>query len=76
MNTKYNIKDMVGGDKKVNFVRYRKGELIFVTDNGFEFPVPITDTGDGVYHAQDTAMLYMKYIKKQIKNIEATENGE
>jgi hypothetical protein len=74
-----NIKDMVTGDKKVTFVRYRKGELIYTTECGFEFPVPIADTGDADFLAQDRAMLFMRYIRKQIKAIEldqATENLE
>ena len=61
---------MVKDGKKVNFVRYRHGELIYVTECGFEFPVPIDDTGDGVFLAQDKAMLFMRYIRLHIKAIE------
>jgi hypothetical protein len=62
-----NIKDMVGSGKKVKFIRFRKGELIYSTENGFEFPVPSDSIGDGVLYAEDQAGLYMKYIRKQIK---------
>lgn len=65
-----NIKDMVGNGKKVTFVRFRKNELIYVTETGFEFPVPVNDTGDGVFLAEDKAMLFMRYIRKQIKSVE------
>lgn len=61
-----NIKDMVAG-KKVTFVRYRKGELIYVTDNGFEFPVRADEIDDAVLYASDKAGLYIKYIKRQLK---------
>lgn len=61
---------MVSGGKKVNFVRYRKGELIYVTESGFEFPVPTDDTGDGVFLAEDRAMLFMRYIRKHIESVE------
>jgi hypothetical protein len=61
------MKDMVGNGKKVKFIRFRKGELIYSTENGFEFPVPLDSTGDGVLYAEDQAGLYMKYIRKQIK---------
>ena len=65
----YNVKDMVRDGKRVRFVRYRHGELIYVTECGFEFPVPIDDTGDGVFLAEDKAMLFMRYIRKQIEAI-------
>lgn len=65
-----NIKDMVKDNKKVRFLRYRKGELIYTTECGFEFPVPIDDVGDGVFLSEDKAMLFMRYIRKHIQNIE------
>lgn len=65
-----NIKDMVKDNKKVKFLRYRKGELIYITECGFEFPVPIDDVGDGVFLSEDKAMLFMRYIRKHIQNIE------
>lgn len=67
----YNVKDMVKDGKKVIFVRYRKGELIYVTECGFEFPVPVEDTGDGVFLAEDKAMLFMRYIRKHIASVQA-----
>lgn len=66
----YDVKAMVK-DKHVTFVKYRKGELIYVTECGFEFPVPVADTGDGIFLAQDRALMYMRYIRKHIENIEA-----
>lgn len=64
----YNIKDMVK-DKKVTFVRYRRGELWYITECGFDFPVPITDTGDADFQAVEKAMLFMRYIRKHINYI-------
>lgn len=72
----YNIKDMVKNGKKVTFVKFRKGELIYTTECGFEFPVPVNDTGDGVFNATDKAMLFMRYIRKHITNINAELNKE
>ena len=66
-----NIKDMVSNGKKVTFVRYKQKELWYVTECGFEFPVPVDDTGDGVFLAVDKAMMFMRYIRKHIANIEA-----
>ena len=65
MNT---LKEMVSGDKKVRFLYYRKGDLWYITECGFVFPVPIADTGDGTFVAEDRAMLFMRYIRKYIES--------
>lgn len=65
-----NVKDMVTDNKMVTFVCYRKGELIYKTECGFHFPVPISDIGDATFNATDRAILFMRYIKKQIKEVE------
>lgn len=64
-----NIKDHISGF--VHFVCYGKGELWYRTDSGLEFPVPISDTQDGIFLAKDRAMLFMRYIRKHLANIEA-----
>ena len=63
------IQDHIKG--LVNFLYYSKGELWYETGTGFEFPVPIDDTGDGIFLARDRAMLFMRYIRKHLANIEA-----
>ena len=65
----YNIKEMLK-NKTVKFVKYRKGELIYTTECGFEFPVPISDTGDGVFKDVDKALTFMRWVRKQIIEIE------
>ena len=67
-----NIKSMVSDGKRVHFNFYRKGELWYKTECGFQFAVPISDAGDGVFLADDRAMLYMRYIRKQL---EANKEG-
>lgn len=57
------IKEMVSG-KQVKFLRYQRKELWYVTECGFEFPVPIDDTGDASFSASDKAILFMRWIKK------------
>ena len=64
--SKYNLKDMVAGNKLVTFTEYRKGNLWYETECGFEFPVPVDDIGDGIFKAQDRAMLFMRYIRKHL----------
>jgi len=62
------LPQMVKG-KLVTFEFYRKQELWYVTDDGFKFPVPIDDTGDGTFLASDKATLFMRYIRKQLEEI-------
>lgn len=54
-------------DKKVKFKYYRDGELWYETEDGFEFPVPIGDTGTGVFKAEDKAILFMRWIRKRME---------
>ena len=62
-----NIKEMVKDGKKVTFIHYKDSELWYRTECGFEFPVPISDTGAATFLAADRAMLFMRYIRKHIE---------
>ena len=64
------LKDMVKDKKTVSFEFYRKGELWYSTECGFMFPVPIEDTGDGTFLKNDKALLFMRYIRKHLKDIQ------
>jgi hypothetical protein len=59
------LKDLIKG-KKVHFTFYRDGELWYETEDGFNFPVPIADTGTGIFKAEDGAIQYMRWIRKQL----------
>lgn len=59
------LKELVKG-KQVHFKFYRDGELWYETDDRFEFPVPISDTGTGIFHAHDGAIQYMRWIRKHL----------
>ena len=65
------LKEMVSNGNLVTFQRYSKGNLWYSTTDGFEFPVPIDDTGDGTFVAIDKAILFMRYIRKHLAAIEA-----
>ena len=69
--------DMVK-DKRVKFIHYCDKELWYVTECGFEFPVPITDVGNATFLADDKAILFMRYIRKHMEMIEEAkkEYGE
>ena len=47
------IKEMVSDNKKVKFTYYREGELFYQTECGFEFPVPVADTGNASFLAEE-----------------------
>ena len=56
---------------------YTKGELwykINVEDKILEFPVPISDTGDGTFLSSDKATLFLRYIRKHLEHIEEGKN--
>lgn len=69
------IKEMVSNNKKVRFVRYQKKELWYVTEDGFEFPVPIEDCGDGDFKSEDKALVFMRWIRIHLKSIEDGRRG-
>lgn len=73
MHKGLSIKDLVSNGKMARFTNYRKGNLWYITDDGFEFPVPIEDVGDGIFKAEEKAMMLMRYIRKHKEVIEAKE---
>lgn len=68
------IKDMVK-DKVVKFLFYKEGELWYVTECGFEFPVPISDAGTAAFNSEDKAILFMRWIRKHIALIDEAKEG-
>jgi hypothetical protein len=66
LNTR-SIKEMVNNNQKVAFQFYRDGQLWYVTECGFEFPVPVAEAGTATFLAQDRAILFMRYIRKHIE---------
>ncbi len=62
---------MVKDQKKAKFSFYRDRELWYVTECGFEFPVPIKDIGATLFKAEHKAVELMKWIRKQMEMIEA-----
>lgn len=58
------LKELVENNR-VKFECYRDKELWYATNCGFKFPVPIEDVGTGVFAAEDKAVLFMRWIRKQ-----------
>jgi hypothetical protein len=67
------LKEMVSNNQKVNFSYYRGGDLWYKTECGFLFPVPISDIGEATFLAEDRAMLFMRYIRKYLSEIEGEQ---
>jgi hypothetical protein len=63
------IKDCIRSN--VEFLYYRKGDLYYRCENGFVFTVPVEDTGDASFNATDRAMLFMRWIRKELAKVEA-----
>lgn len=60
------IKEMVSNNKQVHFEFYQNANLNYKTENGFAFPVPTAEAGDAAVLAQDKAMFFMRYIRKEL----------
>ena len=69
------IKNLVKPGMQVHFTHYQKNYLWYRHDNGFEFPVPVEDTQDGMFLASDKAMLFMRYMRKELARIEDGRNS-
>jgi len=54
-------------DKKARFKFYSDGELWYTTENGFEFPIPISDTGTGIFRSEENAITLMRWIRKHLE---------
>lgn len=67
MNT---LKEIVSGGKTAKFLHFKHGSLWYVTECGFEFPVPAEDiTGESELHTEERAMALMKWIRKHLEFI-------
>lgn len=65
------IKDMVKDGQQVTFTHYKHKQLWYKTDSGFAFPVDIEDAGEATFLDKDKALIFMRYIRKQLAAIEA-----
>jgi hypothetical protein len=63
------LKDRIK-NKTVKFSHYSQKELWYTTEDGFTFPVPIEDTGNGTFLAEDKAIYFMRYISRYMKSVE------
>jgi hypothetical protein len=57
-------------NKTAHFVHYRDGHFIYQTEDGFQFPVPLADIGTATLLAEDKALFFMRWIRRQLEMME------
>lgn len=66
-------------DATASFQYYRQGNLYYRTSTGFDFVIPLEDTGDASFLVEDKAIFFMRWIRKQLATdqtaTQETENG-
>lgn len=67
------LKEMVK-NKVVKFQYYKEGELWYITECGFLFPVPIDDVGTASMNVSDKAILFMRWIRKHLETVKQWED--
>lgn len=63
------VSDLVKGDKKATFQYYRQGNLMYQTDDGFLFPVPVSETNDATFPKETKAITLMRWIRKHVEHV-------
>lgn len=65
------LKERVSG--QVKFLRFvnneAKQELWYKCDDGFEFPIALSDTVGAEFKAEDKGMFFMRWIRKHMSLI-------
>lgn len=64
---------MVRDKKKVRFFFYREENLYYKTECGFVFKVPIADTGNGTFGAEESALQMMRWLRPAIDEVNKEE---
>lgn len=65
--------DLVRDNKKVKFAYYRDREFWYQHDDGFLFPIALSEVDDpaskATMPAEEKAILFMRWIKKYIETL-------
>jgi hypothetical protein len=67
------IKDHIQGFCR--FSHYRAGHLYYVTSTGLEFPIPISDTNEATFPAEEKGIFFMRWIRKHLATLETNESS-
>jgi hypothetical protein len=69
------LKDMVAKGKVVRFVCLMADSLWYESEDGFTFPVPLSETPGAAFLAEDRALMYMRHIRKFMPAASGLEGG-
>lgn len=69
------LKDLVAKGKVVRFVCLMADSLWYESEDGFAFPVPLSETPGATFLAEDKALLYMRHIRKFLPVASGLEGG-
>lgn len=53
----------------VVFVKFVDSELWYKCSDGFEFPVPVSDTAGATFESSDKGLFFMRWIRKHMEMI-------
>jgi len=56
-------------NKQVHFVHYRAGHFIYETEDGFQFPIPLSEVGNATLMAEDKAIFFMRWIRRHLETM-------
>ncbi len=58
--------DIVKGSKVSRFVRFREGNFVYETDNGFQFAIPLSEIVEdkAMLQAEERTITLMRWIRK------------
>lgn len=69
------LKDLVAKGKVVRFVCLMADSLWYESEDGFAFPVPLSETPGATFLAEDKALMYMRHIRKFLPVASGLEGG-
>jgi len=72
-NTSTEVYNMVKDGKTVSLTKIYHGQPWYITECGFEFPIPLHDL-DAVFLPKDKALLFMRWIRKHLLDIDSVKN--
>lgn len=75
MTLKEMLYNIDGSRKFVSFTHYSSGNLWCETEDGFAFPVPVSDTGQATFKSKDFAPLFMRYIRKHLELLQQSKQS-
>lgn len=72
-----NTAEIVKNSKLSKLSHFREGVFYYITDNGFEFMVPLSDVSGATLFSEDKTIFFMRWIRAQVElNESKPKTGE